>query len=302
MKDYHALMEERSHPLHCFNNPKLDAKYFPDPMRDLNYLNPARLWDGLLQFGILRQKDSVYEYDESLALNLKEMEAREGYKDQLLDLEKKILASGGYENMSASLLAQSIQALAMLAKLKDGSIVFRREISFIIADILDGDGTAERAKEKNLSKDAYIEKYLKPPKFQTPNDLVKFLSSLDGKVRSFLIADIKKTIANTKSNQLSGAPVSLPASKVNATILPSFKDKTAFYEYFEKKGSLEWQRLMKEEMVRKMSTHLGSYDFRMDYDPTLLDRKKITDYLNEMRDKLPDVVTWEVAVNNKIIK
>lgn len=302
MKDYHELMAEKSHPLHCFNNPKLDAKYFPDPMRNLNYLNPARLWDGLIQFGILIKKDDGYHYDDSLALNLKEMEAREGYKDLILDVERKILTSGGYESMSASLLAQSIQALAMLAKLKDGSIVFRREVSFIIADILDGDGTADRAKEKNLSKDQYIEKFLKPPKFKTPSDLVEFLSKLDSKVRNFLISDIQKTITSTKSNEQSGAPVSLPASKVRSTKLPIFQDKTSFYEYFEKKGSLEWQRLMKEEMVRKMSTHLGSYDFRMDYDPTLLDRKKITDYLAEMRDKLPDVVTWEVAVNNKIIK
>jgi hypothetical protein len=117
-----------------------------------------------------------------------------------------------------------------------------------------------------------------------------------------LISEIKKTITGTKSNLLSGANVQLPASKIQKTVLPIFKDKTEFYEYFEKKGSLEWQRLLKEEMVRKMSKHLSSYDFRMDYDPTLLDRGKITKYLEEMKSKLPDVVTWEVAVDNKIIK
>ncbi len=47
VSDYHTLMSERSHPLHCFNHPLEDAKYFPDPMRKLNYLNPARLWTGL---------------------------------------------------------------------------------------------------------------------------------------------------------------------------------------------------------------------------------------------------------------
>jgi hypothetical protein len=158
VKDYHDLMAEKSHPLHCFNNPKQDAKYFPDPMRNLNYLNPARLWEGLIQFGILEKKESGYSYEESLTKNLQDMEAREGYKSGILQLEKKILESGGFEKISPSLLAQSIQTLAMLAKTKDGFIVFRKEVSYIIADILDGDGTADRAKEKNISKNDYIEK------------------------------------------------------------------------------------------------------------------------------------------------
>jgi hypothetical protein len=302
VKDYHDLMAEKSHPLHCFNNPKQDAKYFPDPMRNLNYLNPARLWEGLIQFGILEKKESGYSYEESLTKNLQDMEAREGYKSGILQLEKKILESGGFEKISPSLLAQSIQTLAMLAKTKDGFIVFRKEVSYIIADILDGDGTADRAKEKNISKNDYIEKYLKPPKFKSAAELSQFLSGIDPKVKDFLISEIKKTITGTKSNLLSGANVQLPASKIQKTVLPIFKDKTEFYEYFEKKGSLEWQRLLKEEMVRKMSKHLSSYDFRMDYDPTLLDRGKITKYLEEMKSKLPDVVTWEVAVDNKIIK
>ncbi|WCL48369.1 tubulin-like doman-containing protein [Leptospira sp. GIMC2001] len=300
--DYHDLMSERSHPLHCFNSPKLDAKYFPDPMRTLNYLNPARLWDGLIEFKILNLKDGFYQYEDSLAGRLKEMEARESYKQTILDLEKKIIQAGGYEKLNGKSLAMSIQTLAMLAKTKSGQIVFRKEISDIIADIMDGDGTEERAKEKNISKEEYIQKYLKPPKFSSASDLIKFLDTLDSKIKAFLVAEIKTTIQRTKSNTIAGAVVSLPPARIQSIPIPKFKDKMEFYAYFEKQGSLEWQRLLKDEMVTKISAHLGSYDFRMDYDPTLLDRNKITKYLEEMKDKLPDVVTWEVAVENKIIK
>ncbi len=94
-RDYHALMEERSHPLHCFNHPNLDARYFPDPFRLTNYLNPARLWSGLLLLKVLEKKGEVYEYEESLSAQLKSIEAREDYKSVVLNTEKKIEAAGG---------------------------------------------------------------------------------------------------------------------------------------------------------------------------------------------------------------
>ncbi|MCU0824527.1 MAG: hypothetical protein MUF77_07775, partial [Leptospira sp.] len=65
---------------------------------------------------------------------------------------------------------------------------------------------------------------------------------------------------------------------------------------------LEWQNFLKNEIVSKLATKLGSYEFRMDYDPTLLDRKKIQEYLDSEKLNLPEVTVWETAVENKIIK
>ncbi|MCC5816698.1 MAG: hypothetical protein JJT78_18255 [Leptospira sp.] len=302
MMDYHSLMSERSHPLHCFNSPNLDARYFPDPMRKLNYLNPAKLWSGLQEFNILKSVDDHFEYDASLANRLKDMEAREEYKKTILDMEKRIIQSGGLDNIDAKTLARAIQTLAMLSKTKDGHIGFRKEISNIIADILDGDGTGDRAKEKNLSKEEYIAKYLTIPKFKNANEFLKFLETIHPKVKNFLVQEIAKTVQRTKSNLQAGAVISLPQARVNSAKLPTFTSHRDFYSYFEKSGSLEWQNLLKEEMVHRMTTYLDSYDFRMDYDPTLLDRKKITEYLENVKARVPEVVSWEVAVENKIIK
>jgi hypothetical protein len=300
--DYHGLMSERSHPLHCFNNPMLDARYFPDPMRTLNYLNPARLWNGLSEFGILKEKNQRFEYDDSLSARLREMEAREDYKKTILNMEKKIIQAGGLESIDPKNMAMAVQTLAMLVRNKDGSIGFRKEIASIIVDILDGDGTGDRAKEKNLTKQEYIDKFLKPPRFHTNQELLQFFANIDPTVKKFLVTEIENAIQRTKSNLQAGAVISLPSSKIASIQLPSFKDKTEFYTYFEAKSSLEWQNMLKEEMFSQMSRHLDSFEFRMEYDPTLLDRKKIMAYLDNIRDRIPEVVTWEVAVENKIIK
>lgn len=302
VSDYHTLMSERSHPLHCFNHPLEDAKYFPDPMRKLNYLNPARLWTGLTKFGILAETANGYEYENSIKLRLQEMQAKEEYKHNILNIEKKIMAEGGFEKISPKTFALAIHGLGMLSKSKSGKIGFRKDVSLIIADILDGDGTEDRAKEKNLTKEQYILKHLQTPEFGTLDEFGKFLTTGDTKVRKFLMGEISSIIRRTKGNEESGAAIELPKSKIAGVSLPAFKDQFAFYEYFEKNGSLEWQNFLKNEIVSKLATKLGSYEFRMDYDPTLLDRKKIQEYLDSEKLNLPEVTVWETAVENKIIK
>jgi hypothetical protein len=76
-KDYHDLIAERTHPLHLFNSPEFDAKYFPDPFRHTNYLNPAKLWSGLLLLKILEEREGAYHFEEKLSDMLKDIEARE---------------------------------------------------------------------------------------------------------------------------------------------------------------------------------------------------------------------------------
>jgi hypothetical protein len=301
-RDYHALMAERSHPLHCFNNPALDARYFPDPFRLTNYLNPARLWTGLLLLKVLNKKGEVYEYEESLTDLIKSIEAREDYKRVILNAEKKIEAGGGVEKAPLETIAEAINSLGMLAKNPSGEgLMFRREYSLVIRDILDGDGTGDRAKAQNMNKDQYIEKFIKAPQFNGMGDLVAFLEN-EFTVREFLLSSIKQTIARSKETVSAGASVTLPKWKVDQVVLPTFKDKFEFFDYFEKRGSLEWQNLLKDKLAERLNAYVTSSKFRLESDPTLLDRTKIATFLGTVEPQLPEIVTWEVKINNKIIK
>jgi len=301
-KDYHALMSERSHPLHCFNNPALDARYFPDPFRLTNYLNPARLWSGLVLLKVLVKKGEVYEYEDSLADMLKSIEAREDYKRVVLASEKKIEAEGGVEKASLDTIAEAINTLGMLAKNPAGEgLMFRREYSLVIRDIMDGDGTGDRARAQNMSKDQYIEKFVKAPQFANLGELVAFLEN-EYTVREFLLSSIKQALAKSRENVSAGASVSLPKWKIDQVKLPVFKDKFEFFDYFEKRGSLEWQNLLKDKLVDKLNAYVTSSKFRLESDPTLLDRNKISTFLATVEPQLPDIATWEVKIANKIIK
>lgn len=302
-RDYHILVSEKSHPLHLFNHPDFDGKYFPDPMREMNYLNPARLWNGLLELELLtQQNDGNYHYDELIHGELREMEAREQYKQVVLDLADQIEHNGGLENMSLSLMVEAVHKLAMLARNpKDGSFQFRREYSLVIRDILDGDGTADRAREQKMSKDRYIERHVKNPSFAGNDDLLFFLES-EFSVREFLQENIKEILDQTRENISAGAAIDIPRSQIEQINLPVFKDHYEFYDYFERKGSLEWQNLLKSKLVEKLDKHVFSARFRLESDPTLMDRTKVGAFLDDMQGKLPEIVIWEVKVANKIIK
>ncbi len=301
-RDYHDLMSEKSHPLHCFNHPAYDAKYFPDPFRVMNYLNPARLFSGMVLLKVLIEKDGIYHYEDYLSDPLKEIEAREDYKKIVLDMEKRIVREGGYENMNIDTLAEAVNALGMLAKSSSsGSLQFRREYSLVIRDILDGDGTGERARAQQLSKDRYIDKYIKAPKFNNMGDLVLFLEN-EFNVREFLISSIKEVIKKTGEITSAGANISLPKWKIEQVKLPTFKDKYEFYDHFETRGSLEWQNLIKERLSAKLNSYVQSSKFRLESDPTLIDRNKVKNFLKTLDQKIPEIVLWEVKVENKIIK
>ena len=300
--DYHALIEEKSHPLHCFNHPDFDARYFQDPFRITNYLNPARLWAGLVLLKVLEKEGDVYRYEGVLADLLKDIEAREDYKKVVLGVEKKILDSGGYENPSIDSLMDAVNALGMLARNpSSNTFQFRREYSLVIRDILDGDGTGDRAREQNMTKDQYIEKFVKAPEFNNMEELVFFLENESG-VRNFLVNAIRDTITKSRETVSAGAHVTLPKWKIDQVELPTFKDKFAFYDYFEKRGSLEWQNLLKNRLFEKLNSYVTSSKFRLESDPTLLDRNKVGEFLDSLNLKLPDIVLWEVKVENKIIK
>ena len=302
VRDYHALIEERSHPLHCFNHPTLDARYFPDPCRTTNYLNPAKLWSGLVVMKVLEQKEGGYQYEESMAAVLKDIEAREDYKKVILKAEEAIMAGGGYENAPMDIVADAMSSLGMLAKNPSGGgLQFRREYSLVIRDILDGDGTGDRARAQNLTKDQYIEKFVKAPLFANMGELVVFLEN-EYNVRQFLMTSIKDVIQKTKETTSAGASIILPKWKIDQVELPVFKDKLEFYDYFEKRGSLEWQNVLKTRLVDKLNAYATSSKFRLESDPTLLDRSRVAAFLDSLDQRMPEIVLWEVKIQNKIIK
>lgn len=302
-KDYHSLIQEKSHPLHLFNSPDYDARYFPDPFRLTNYLNPARLFKGLVMFkGLLKGEDEVYRYEKSLHERLKDMEAREQYKQVILDYDNKVKKSGGFQSCPIELLVEGINAMAMLIKHpKSGKMQFRREYSIVIRDILDGDGTGDKAREAGMSKDRYIEKHIPSPEFENNDGLIYFLET-EIDVREFLIENMTDIIEKTKETMTSGAEISLPRRMRENVELPEFADKHAFFDYFEAKGSLEWQNLLKNHMVNKLDKLVKSSRFRLESDPTLLDRSKVGRFLESLATKLPEIVLWEVKVQNKLIK
>ena len=301
-RDYHALVEEKSHPLHCFNHPTNDARYYPDPFRIKNYLNPAKLWTGLTAMKILAKTEKGYVYEETLIDSLKEMEARENYKKVVIGIDEKILAGGGYENIPVDIMVDAINALGMMAKNPSSeSYQFRREYSLVIRDILDGDGTSDRARQHNLDKDRYIEQFVKAPQFNGMEELAVFLEN-NFKVRDFLSRSIKKTITRTRQTESAGADITLPKWKIDKIELPLFTDRYAFYDYFEKRGSLEWQNLLKKRLVSKLDAYVSSSKFRLESDPTLIDRTKVKNFMETLDQKMPAIVLWEVKINNKIIK
>jgi len=300
--DYHSLVSEKSHPLHLFNNPSFDAKYFPDPFRKTNYLNPAKLWSGLVLLKVLEEKEGAYSYEEKLAGVLKELEARENYKRVILELEKKIIQQGGFDKIQPELLGEVVSGLGILAKNPgDGKLQFRREYSLVIMDIMDGDGTGERASGLGMSKDEYIEKNLQIPKFAHNGELAIFLEG-DRKIRDFIIGSIKSVMERSRGNVTAGADISLPSWKIEQTVLPKFKDKFEFYDYFEKRGSLEWQNILMEALSQKLDDYVSSAKFRLESDPTLVDKSKVTEFLKTLEQKMPDVVLRDVSVKNRIIK
>ncbi len=112
---------------------------------------------------------------------------------------------------------------------------FRREYSLVIRDIMDGDGTGDRARAQNMNKDQYIEKFVKAPQFTNLGELTVFLEN-EYNVRDFLLSSMKETMARSRETVSAGANVALPQWKIDQVKLPAFRDKFEFFDYFEKRG------------------------------------------------------------------
>ena len=297
-RDYHFIVEDRSHPMHLFNAPSFDARYFPDPFRDRNYLNPKHLWNGLVEYEVLRKQDDGFQYEESLHAELKSIQAREAYFGRIESVIKQVNANGGPASCGTELYSKAIVALGMLRKNKrSGHLQFPRDYDLVIRDIIDGDGTGQRAHESGLSKDEYIKQHIPSPQFSSPGELGAFLEEHPG-VRGFLNRDMERLFEASLGSVSAGAAIQIPASAVRNAALPVYRDEFAFYDYFERQGSLEWQNLLKNRLVSAVEEAVRT--FRHPQDPTLLGR--IRAYLDERIDRIPFIVRWEVMVNTGVIR
>ena len=299
VSDYHDLMHRREHPLHLFNHPSFDAKYFPDPYRSRNYLNPKQLWNGLLEFGLLEKKTDRYEYAAELHDGLKQILAGESYMAGIRKLMDEVQKAGGTKTISPDLFARCLAGPGILKKNREGQIYFRKEYDLVIRDILDGDGTGDRASQQHMTKEQYLEKNTRAIAFPGMADLVKFVYS-NPSVKSFLITDLERIFAETRGGEVSGASVQIPRSRMANVKLHSFKDEFQFYDYFQTSGSLAWQDFLKNEIVYKVDAVLRTY--RHPQDPTLPDRARMEAYLNERQDSIPFVALWELKVKHGVIR
>lgn len=301
-ESYHQLIQNRACPLHIFNSPVFDAKYFPDPFRHANYLNPVKLWSGLLLLKILEERDGVYRFEDILSDSLRDIEARENYKRAVLDLADRINLSGGFDRINSGLLAEAVNTLGMLSKNpSDGMLQFRREYSYAITDLLENSGTGEGASAGEVAADKERGKNLKTPKFAVAGELVSFFEN-ETVVREFVINSVKTVIASTEANIRGGADIALPKWKADQSEPPSFKDRLEFYDYFEKRGSLEWQNILRERLTDKLNEYIASSRFMLESEPSRIDRAKAGEFLRSLDQRMPDVVLWEVMVRNGIIK
>lgn len=300
-RDYHAILDDRSHPMHLFNHPTYDARYFPDPFRDRNYLNPKQLWEGLRHYDLIEKGgNGKFVYDETMHVGLRSMHAREEYLGSVRKVMNAVTEAGGVHECSAAILTRAILSLGMLKKDSEtGHLKFRKDYDVVVRDILDGDGTGDRASKSGLSKDEYIAKHIPSPTFADERELVQFLEK-QVSCREFLARDVGRIFDDTRGNLTAGAAIEIPRSKMEAIPLPEFADEIEFYDYFEMHGSLEWQNYLKNELVRVTEREVRR--FRLPADPTLLDRGRIRNHLADLADKLPSVVAWEVMVNTGVIK
>lgn len=297
--DYHMVVSRRSHPLHLFNAPAFNARYFPDPFRYHNYLNPKNLWNGLIEYGLLEDSGGTFSYSGRMARRLRSVHAGEKHEDRVNKLAQKVQAAGGLRKLSGGQFSKVLHSLGILKKTKSGKIGFRKEYDSIIRDIMDGDGTGNRADQEGLSKDEYIEKYIESPEFSSAKELSLFIRDNSG-VRNFLLTDIERIFRETRDDVVTGASLQLPAAMTTDVAMPQFRDEFDFYTYFDRHGSLEWQNILKDEIVRCIDDVVRK--FRRPDDPTLPDRTKIDEYLKERADKIPFTAAWEIRVKHRVIR
>jgi len=299
--DYHSIISDSGHPLHVFNHPAFDAKYFPDPLRFANYLNPAKLWSGLLLLKILQENDGVYSYEENTASLLKGPEARENYNSVVAELEKKILIQGGFEKIQNELLAELVGGLGILAKNHaDGKLQFRKEYITVIMDLSESGGVWESDAGMAAQKGEEMKKNMQIPKFSGNAELSAFFES-NAKVRDFIISSIKSVIERSRGSITAGADISLPNRKIEQTPLPQFRDRNEFYNYYEKRGSLEWQNILARVLLEKLDDYISSR-FRLEDDPGEIDISKVTEFIKTLDQKMPEVVLFDISVKYGILK
>ncbi len=288
---YHISVSDRRRPLHIFNGSSCNALYFPDPAGKLNYLDPVKLWSGLVLLNILEEKDGVYSYTPELVPVLKDIEARENYRKVILELYKKIEQQSGADNIQPELLAEVVSGLGILAKNpSDGKLQFRRDYLPVILEIMDSRNDINH--EPGPRRDIVI------PDFSSSMELVNFLEG-DSRIKSFVTDMIKSVIERSVRNITAAADITLPSKKTGQTALPVFRNKFEFYDYFEKRGSLEWQHVLMKALSEKLDMYISSSKFRSNDGSGQPDRSKVSELLKALELRIPEAVLMEADMKNR---
>lgn len=288
---YHTIVSGRKRPLHIFNSSSLNAKYFPDPAGGLNYPDPVRLWSGLLLLNILEEKNGLYSYTESLVPVLKDLEARENYRKVILELYSKIEQHRDAYEIPPELLAEVVSGLGILAKNpSDGRLHFRRDYLPVIADIIAGENPQQAGTDQR--GDAPI------PGFGSSMELAAFIEN-NSKIKIFITGMVRSVIERSLGNITAGADITLPARRIEQTVLPVFKNKFEFYDYYESRGSLEWQNILMKALAEKLDEYLSSSRFRINDGKGSHDRSKISELLKALEQRIPEAVLMEAEFRNR---
>lgn len=297
---YHQLIAEKRYPLHIFNSPAFDARYLPDPMGRMNYLNPARLWSGLLMLKLVYEEGGVYRYRDDLADMLREPEARVNYNRVVAELARRIESRGRFDSIDTALLVEVISGLGMLAKsTADGLFQFRRDLAEVMQDIMErypDEVAPEKVQSAGCGDPVEGTEYRK---FASIGELAVFIDN-SNRLRSFLVYAVKDFISRSAGSVTAGADISLPLWKIGQTEIPVFRNRYDFFDYFEKRGSLEWQNILAQFLKRELNGYINSSKFMIGDDPGHLNIPMVNEFLKSIEPRMPVAVISEIRRWNSI--
>lgn len=287
--DYHDVLAEKSHPLHLWNTPQMNAVYFPDPFKERNYMNPLRIWRSMILFKLLEKTGNGYRYIRALQPYIKEFKYRAKMRDHYKNFAESLEAAGGWSGASEKMIWQAALLSKSIIK-SGGRYRFNRQLLFQVKDILDKN-TAAAAADKNMNYSEYINS-LPDPEINSMTDWQKLLS--DSELKSFLLRHIRRIIDKSFDRVTEGASVDV-SRKVIAKMPPAgYKDSFAFFAYLEQKASVEFQEFLREAITRRIFKYVDGPKFRLAGDPTTRDIQRIGNFLEKHKASIPEVIVFDL--------
>ena len=207
----------------------------------------------------------------------------------ILELYAKIEHYRDSDDIPPELLAEVVSGLGILAKNpSDGRLQFRRDYLAVIADVISGDGMPGPVRGTDVQV----------PRFGSSFELIAFFRE-NTRIMEFITVMVRSVIERSLGNITAGADISLPARKIEQTVLPMFRNKFEFFNYYEKRGSLEWRNILLNALSAKLDEYLSSSKFRTGGGSGAPDRAKIGELLRALEQRIPEAVIMEADMKNR---